>query len=93
MIAGAAPTATEQLGDARYLASDFQTAAPIAAPAAQPHSVQVVETAAAAPPVVSTVASVTKGARPRREPRSCWDRRASPWCASWLRGARTSSSP
>jgi hypothetical protein len=60
MIAGSVPAETEKLGDSGYLASSFEKAAPIATPAAQPREVQVVETAAAAPRVVSTVASVTK---------------------------------
>jgi hypothetical protein len=58
-IAGTLPTETEALGDAGYLASSSQTGAAMAWPAVEPRSVQVVETAAA-PHVVSTVASVTK---------------------------------
>jgi hypothetical protein len=58
-IAGALPTATETLGDAGYLASSSQTG-PATEPAVEPRSVQVVETAATAPLVVSTVASVTR---------------------------------
>jgi hypothetical protein len=56
MIAGAVPASSERLGDAGYLASSFVTAGP----AAQPRSVQVVETATEVPRVVSTVAKVTK---------------------------------
>jgi hypothetical protein len=57
MIAGTFPGASEQLGNAGYLATSRQT---VAASAAQPRSVQIVETATAEPRVVSTVASVTK---------------------------------
>ena len=59
MIAGAVPATPERLGDSGYLASSFLTAGPVSA-AAQPRSVQVVETATEAPHVVSTVAKVTK---------------------------------
>jgi hypothetical protein len=60
MIAGAVPAATETLGDGGFLASSYEKAAPIATPAAQPREVRVVETAAEAPRVLSTVARVTK---------------------------------
>ena len=55
-IEGTPAAATELLGTAGYLASNVQ-ADPIAA---QPRSVQVVETTAAAPRVISDVLNVTK---------------------------------
>jgi hypothetical protein len=60
MIAGAAPASSERLGDSGYLASSFVTAGSATRAAAQPRSVQVVETATEVPRVVSTVARVTK---------------------------------
>jgi hypothetical protein len=60
LIADTVPAATERLGDSGYLASSSQTGPAMAEPAVRPRSVQVVETAAAAPRVLSTVASVTK---------------------------------
>jgi hypothetical protein len=60
MIAGAVPATPERLGDSGYLASSFLTAGPVAGAAAQPRSVQVVETATEVPHVVTTVAKVTK---------------------------------
>jgi hypothetical protein len=58
-VAGTLPMATERLGNEGYLATSYQTVAAMAAPAAQPRSVQIVETTAE-PRVVGTVASVTK---------------------------------
>ena len=58
-IEGALPTSTEALGDEGYLASSSQ-AGPTTETAIVPRSVQVVETATAAPHVVDTVASVTR---------------------------------
>jgi hypothetical protein len=61
MIAGQVSNTTELLGDSGYLSSSSATPAPDAA--AQPGMVQVVETAVAAPRLVSTVPNVTKQVR------------------------------
>jgi hypothetical protein len=66
MIAGQVGNATELLGDSGYLSSSFHATAPLASAATQPRTVQVVETAAAAPRLVSTVSDVTRQVR-RRE--------------------------
>jgi hypothetical protein len=60
MIAGTVPASSERLGDSGYLASSFMADGPVAVAAAQPRSVQVVETATETPRVVITVAKVTK---------------------------------
>ena len=66
MIEAQVGNATELLGNSGYLSSGFVTAAPIASAATQPRMVQVMETAAAAHRLVSTVVDVTKQVR-RRE--------------------------
>jgi hypothetical protein len=63
MIEGQVGNATQLLGDSGYLASSFETVAPIATAATAPRTVQVVETAVAAPRLVSTLANVTKQVR------------------------------
>ena len=59
MIEGSAAAATDLLGTSGYLASNVPPIAP-AAIAAQPRSVQVVETAGAAPRVIADVPTVTR---------------------------------
>src|SRR5271154_6019604 len=54
-IEGQVANPTELLGTTGYLASSSQAAAPLATVAAQPRSVQIVETATATPRLVNTV--------------------------------------